>query len=114
MAANSGILKGWAVTLVAAIFALGAEDSDQRLIVIAIVPVLMFWLLDAFYLRQERRFRDLYGIVRQKSDEEIDFAMETPTDQQAAFGAFVDPVNSVFYGILLAVVAILTYLLLNS
>ena len=114
MAATSGLLKGWAITLVAAIFALGVKDTDHRLILIGFVPVLMFWLLDAFYLRQERRFRDLYDAARQKSGEEVDFAMDLSASRQSTFGAFADPVNSTFYGVLLAVVTTLAYLLFNS
>jgi len=35
MANNSFLLKGWSVTLVAALFALAAKDSDKKYIVVA-------------------------------------------------------------------------------
>src|SRR2546426_9868329 len=63
MGSNSFVLKGWNVTLVSALFALAAEDSNSRFILIAILPTLAFWFLDAYYLRQERLFRKLYEDV---------------------------------------------------
>lgn len=60
MGANSFILKGWNVTLVSALFALSVKDSNTRFVMIAFLPALVFWILDAYYLRQERLFRKLY------------------------------------------------------
>ena len=56
MANNSFMLKGWAVTLVAGIFALAGKDTDKLYFLAAYVPVLVFWGLDAYYLLQERLF----------------------------------------------------------
>ena len=63
MGSNSFVLKGWNVTLASALFALAAKDSNSRFILIAILPTLAFWCLDAYYLRQERLFRKLYEDV---------------------------------------------------
>jgi len=76
MASNSFLLKGWSVTLVAALFALAAKDSDKKYIVVAYFPVLVFWILDAYFLSQERHFRNLYDAVRAKKEDEIDFSMD--------------------------------------
>ena len=64
MAVNSFLLKGWAVTLVAALFALASVDSQREFAYLALLPAIMFWGLDAYYLRQERLFRKLYDGVR--------------------------------------------------
>ncbi len=64
MASNSFLLKGWSVTLVSALLALAAANSDRRFVFVAVLPLLMFWLLDAYFLRQERLFRKLYDKVR--------------------------------------------------
>jgi hypothetical protein len=77
MGSNSFLLKGWSVTLVAAIFALSAKDADHRFVLMAYFPVLIFWILDAFFLHQEKLFRKLYEEVasgRQPSDH---FSMNT-------------------------------------
>src|SRR5262249_6936434 len=70
MAGNSFLLKGWSVTLVAALFALAAKDANTHFAALAIFPALVFWGLDAYYLRQERIYRKLYDKVRSSSDEE--------------------------------------------
>lgn len=56
----SFLLKGCAVTLVAALVALGAKDSNTGFIMIAYIPVACFWFLDSYYLMMERQFKQLY------------------------------------------------------
>jgi hypothetical protein len=63
MGANSFVLKGWNVTLVSALFALSVKDSNKRFIMVALLPNIIFWMLDAYYLHQERLFRKLYDDV---------------------------------------------------
>jgi hypothetical protein len=63
MAGNSFLLKGWTVTLVAALFAFAAKDAERSLVIIAWIPLLVFAGLDAYYLLQERLFRRLYDQV---------------------------------------------------
>lgn len=60
MASNSFLLKGWSVTLAAAILALTVKEGAGRAALVALSSVVAFWALDAFYLRQERCFRKLY------------------------------------------------------
>lgn len=43
MANNSFLLKGWAVTLVAGIFALSNKEADKIYFLVAYIPVLVFW-----------------------------------------------------------------------
>jgi hypothetical protein len=69
MGGNSFAVKTWAVGLNAAIFALAAErPASHRLLVVPLLPVAVFWYLDAFYLRQERLFRHLYNAVRRNAE----------------------------------------------
>ena len=63
LASNSFALRGWSVTLVAGLFALSAKDSDSKLAVISYRPVFAFWVLDSYYLFQERRIRALFHRV---------------------------------------------------
>lgn len=46
MASNLFLLKGWTVTLIAAMFALAANESRDFYFLLAYFPTLMFWLLD--------------------------------------------------------------------
>jgi hypothetical protein len=68
MASNSFLLKGWTVTLAAALLAVGAKEAESRFPLVGLFPALGFWWLDAYYLRQERLFRTLYDHVRKASD----------------------------------------------
>ena len=64
MAQNSFALKAWAVTIIAAVFALAAKDSNPKISLVAYLPALTFWMLDAYYLRQERLFQRLFDVAR--------------------------------------------------
>jgi hypothetical protein len=66
MAGNSFSLKTLSATLVAAVLAyLGAVAGASKLVAIAgALAVVLFWLLDATYLRLERLFRKLYDGIR--------------------------------------------------
>ena len=85
MAQNSFLLKGWNVVLVSAILVLGSSESKLQTVYLAYLPTVMFWLLDGYFLRQERLFRKLYDKVRAKGEEDIDFSMNTmPIDKEVA------------------------------
>lgn len=73
MASNSFTLKGWAVTLVAGTFALSSKDSDKLFYLVAYIPIILFWFLDAYYLQLERKYRDLYNVAMALPIENIDF-----------------------------------------
>ena len=81
MASNSFMLKGWAVTLVAGIFALAGKDTEKLYFLVAYVPVLIFWGLDAYYLLQERLYRSLYEKVRATEEDNIDFSLKATTEE---------------------------------
>jgi hypothetical protein len=63
MAGNSFVIKGWPITLVAGLIALAADQSDGSFAWIAVGVVIVFALLDAFYLSLERTYRTLYADV---------------------------------------------------
>ena len=77
MAGNSFLLRSWSVTLAAALFAIAAKDTNSKLIAVAYYPILIFWILDGYFLSQERLFRALFDKVRQLPDSAIDFSMDT-------------------------------------
>lgn len=59
---NSFVIRGWSVTLVSVIVAFidSRNDSSRLSVLVAVPPTVVFWWLDAYYLRQERLFRLLY------------------------------------------------------
>lgn len=107
MGANSFLLKGWSITLVVAIFALSAKDADQRFVLIAYFPAIMFWGLDGYFLHQEKLFRKLYEEVASANISSDSFTMNT-----AAVKGMVEPFPKVifsktlliFHGSIIAVV----------
>ena len=76
MANNSFLIKAWSVTLVSGSFVLSVKDSNIKYIVIAYAPTFFFWCLDAYFLWQERIFRDHYDYVRTHDNSRIDFSMK--------------------------------------
>ena len=60
---NSFQIKGWAITIIAAVLALFASTKKIDFILIGVFPTFLFWLMDAYCLRQERKFRGLYNDV---------------------------------------------------
>ena len=76
MASNSFALKGWAVTLIAAVFALASKDADKTYLIVAYIPIFAFSGLDTYYLLQERLYRALYDEVRNCANDKIDFSMD--------------------------------------
>lgn len=77
MARNSFLLKGWAVTLVSALVALSPGDAFKGDVIVSYLPLIGFWILDAYFVRQERLFSKLYDAVRLQREGAIDYSMDT-------------------------------------
>jgi hypothetical protein len=101
-ASNSFKIKGWAVTLV--VVALLFRSNKYQFLS-AFVPLVGFWYLDAYYLRQERMFRKLYSWM---VEEQPETRVEKFTMDQDQFDDDVDNILSLmtsdtlawFYGII--------------
>jgi len=61
MGRNSFLLKGWSVTLVAALIGLAADKSNGDFAIIAAAVAGVLRSLDAYYLAVERKYRKLYA-----------------------------------------------------
>lgn len=78
MSGNLFFLRGWTITLITGLFALSAaKGSYDGYILLAFFLLAIFWILDGYFLAQERRFRYLYDDVRKLDEDRIDFSMET-------------------------------------
>lgn len=59
MAGNSANAKTWLVTIITGFFAIGCSIKDlDYWLLIAIIPIMMFWYIDAYYLHLERALRN--------------------------------------------------------
>ncbi len=71
MAGNSFLLKGWMISIVAVILALTTDSILKPSIAIyfiILLPISVFWYLDAFFLSKERLYRELYKwVVKNRS-----------------------------------------------
>lgn len=66
----------WSMTLIALVGAISAQGSDKRFILLAFIPILGFWILDSFYLQQERKYKQLYKNVAEQDESQIDFNLD--------------------------------------
>jgi hypothetical protein len=97
-------LKGWTITLVVGFLALLAKDTSYEFIYIASFLVVIFWLLDGYFLSQERCFRALYDDVRKLNEEDIDFSMDIKKYRKLKYNTWFSAISSktilLFYGLL--------------
>lgn len=107
MGSNSFLLKGWSVTLVAAIFALSAKDANHKFILLAYFPVIIFWFLDTYFLHQEKLFRALYEEVAKNNIPSTLFTMDTssvianvPKKIEVAFSSTI----AIFHGAIISII----------
>jgi hypothetical protein len=67
MAQCSFQLKGWSVTLAVALEVFLKGEAAPAYLFVPALPVVAFWLLDAWYLKRERLFRHRFDEVRKKN-----------------------------------------------
>jgi hypothetical protein len=117
MNSNSFLIKGWTITLVSALFALAAKDANINYVLVSYVAIPVFWILDGYYISQERQYRDLYNDVRTKKEDIIDFSMDTRKynsgNSNWISGIFSKTILP-FYGIFVGITLLVMYLLNKS
>jgi len=114
MNTNSFMIKGWAITLISAIFALAAKDANHLYALVAYIPLPMFWLLDGFFLSQEKQYRGLYDHVRNITEEKIDFSMDASSFDNGTndwLSSTFSKTLFVFYGFLFVVTLVVMFLI---
>lgn len=79
MSTISAIFKGFAATIVAGISAISYSSTNIWILGLSFLPVLVFAVLDIYYLKLERKFRFLFDQVR-LDEHEIDFSMKLTND----------------------------------
>lgn len=106
--------EGWAVTVVSALFAFSVNKTDLNFLFIYYMIILAFWLLDAFFISTERKFRDLYQEVANKQEAEIDFSMKVKKfakGNRTWFRCVFSKTLIPFYGIFILIISIIKYLI---
>ena len=114
MRRNSFFLKGWSVTLISAIFVLATTKSDSRYIIIAFLPAITFWILDSYYLYQERLFRELHkAVIKQKNNEDfLSLDISDFKDEIKWHKAVSSLTISIFHGCIIGMIGVVMFILL--
>lgn len=117
MASNSFLIKGWTVVLVSALFVLSGKESKVYFVYLAYFPVIIFWILDGYFLWQERLFRRLYNDVRSLENSKIDFSLDTSKIREAE-KSWMDAIFSItlliFHStVLLSIIIVMCFFLLK-
>ncbi|MDD3003006.1 MAG: hypothetical protein PHD49_00090 [Candidatus Shapirobacteria bacterium] len=77
MGNNLFMLKGWTITLIVGLFTFMFKDSNDLCFIFSICIILIFWILDGYFLSTERCYRALYDEVRLiKDDKKIDYSLK--------------------------------------
>jgi hypothetical protein len=106
MNVNSFLLRGWSVTLVAALFAFSAKDTNIEYVIITYISTPLFWVLDGYYLSQERKYRDLYNKIRKMEDSKINYDMNATvmnSNKNSWISSMFSITQLIFYGTLIGI-----------
>lgn len=117
MSTASAIFKGFAATIVAGIAALTYCEVNTWILALSFVPVLLFLMLDIYYLKLEKKYRYLYEQVRTNAHA-VDFSMKLSKDNMAAKSRLWDCIKSpsiwLFYPAMIIILGAVVYLRLKG
>lgn len=110
MAANSLRMKEWFVTIASAIVGFSVNSANANLALVATGPLVVFWILDAFYLLQERKYRELYKLALQECVVRYSLNVRIKEIDKSFWGAILKSWSTTaFYGIILVLGMALFY-----
>lgn len=104
----SAAMKRYCIIAAAAGFAIHKTLGNSHSVLALIVLVIVFWLLDARYLQQEKWFRDIYDAVRvEPRDQQPDFRLTPDAPVRRAKGITFCIINWSTAGLYLPLVVLL-------
>ena len=111
MSSNSFLIKGWSLTAIGGLVTLYLANINEKwsryILYLCIVATILFWINDAYYLCQERRYRSLYDEVIKKDEADIDFSMKPNSDEKLLKCMFRPIFLRSYLPVLLAVLALI-------
>jgi hypothetical protein len=63
LAGNSAQCKTWCLAIVSALFGFAGATQNDKIVAVALIPIVIFYLVDAAYLGREKDYRQLYNSV---------------------------------------------------
>ena len=97
LSTHSFRLKTLTLVQVAAILLAFSSSEDRTLLLLAPIAAVLLWILDAWFLREERAYRRHYDKVRQLPDERVDFAMDVSGLRGSTFKSVFSATLATFY-----------------
>lgn len=76
LSTNSFLLKGWTVLIVAALLSFSLNENSRVLAGFSVLPLVVFWGLDGYFLWEERKYRRHFDRVRTGLESPVDFSMD--------------------------------------
>ena len=109
MSTASAIFKGFAATIVSGIASLTYCEVESIILALSFAPVLLFAMLDIYYLKLEKKYRFLFNQVR-RDEHPVDFSMELTEDNKIAKSRVWDCIKSpsiwLFYPAMIAILIV--------
>ena len=115
LASNSFSLKEWTVAFITGVTVLFEGYAKENYLLI-IVLILMFWILDSYYLHQERLYRALYNAVQNLPPTDNSFSLDTlkyKNDKKNSTLFCMFSLTEVGYYISFIIAVIITYTLMK-
>ena len=116
MNSNSFSMKGWMVAIVSALCAVYASnskaDASYVYIIAAIIADILFCFLDAYYLKMEKEYRNLYNKVLETPNG-TDFNMDTSEHRVCLWKAIKSPSVWILYTVVALLLGIALYFVLR-
>lgn len=113
MSTASAIFKGFAATIVSGIAALTYCDVNIMVLSLSFAPVILFAILDIYYMQLEKKYRHLYEQVR-SNKRAINFSMEITKNNKAAKAKIWDCIKSpsiwMFYPAMITILFVVIYM----
>ena len=116
LGSNSFLLKSWSMTaLVATMVLISRQDTPSPYLPLTlIVPIMGFWILDGYFLWQEKLFRKVYDEVRKQDD--TDFKMDAMKHRNApksSWGAAIFSTTLIIFYLIEIVFIFLVFVTVN-
>ena len=116
MANNSFMFKGWAITLVVAIITCSGTLEQPFISFASFLPIILFWLLDSYFLQNERKYRSLFNQVITDKQNISCFSMQMPKSTKTDKTLFVQAMMSktiLWFYLILSIATIIAFLLIK-
>ena len=106
MANNSFLIKGWALGVFAGVTAFTQGENMNNIVLLlctTVVPFICFWVLDAYFLQIERKYRAMYTerLTKRKNNDSDELFNLNPSKYKVSIilRIMFSQTLTIFYGI---------------